>query len=69
MDDDSAKLLEVISACTGGLVTGFVVVASFLDSDGDQRIYGNTLDDQRCHTTLGLLSYGLAVETARAKES
>lgn len=67
VEQEADHLLAAITECTGGVVTGYVVVASFIDEDGDQRIYGNTMDDQRCHASLGLLSYGLAVEQGRAQ--
>jgi hypothetical protein len=73
MDDQEREadiLLAALNQIIGkGMVTGFAIVASFLDEDGDQRIYGNCMNDQRCHATMGLLDYGLAVERARAVES
>lgn len=48
------------------IVTSFVLIAAFVGTDGDSHIYGDTLDGQRCHETLGLLSYGLALENQRA---
>lgn len=68
-EETSDRLLKAVTECIGsGVVTGFVLVASFMDDDGDRRIYGETMQDQRCHETLGLLSYGLAVENRRAAQ-
>jgi predicted TIM-barrel enzyme len=50
------------------IVTGFVVLAEFTGTDGVGRIYCDTLEGQRCHSTLGLLAYGTAVETHRAAQ-
>ena len=47
------------------VVTGFVLVASFMGSEG-RAIYCDTLDGQRDHESLGLLAYATAIETARA---
>lgn len=70
-DDTSDEIMETLGRCiaadsVGGIVTGFVVMATFVDADGDRRIYCNTARDMRCHETLGLLQYGLAVESERA---
>jgi hypothetical protein len=46
------------------VVTGFVVVASFMD-DGGRSIFSDTLDEQRCHETLGLLAFATAMENHR----
>lgn len=58
-------IMDHESVDSGIIVTGFVLIASFVDTDGEGRIYGDTLDGQRCHETLGLLTYGLALENAR----
>lgn len=69
-EETSDKLLSAITECLeGGMVTGFVVMVSFVDEDGDRRIYCDTMQDQRCHEGLGLLSYGLAVEQGKAADS
>lgn len=67
-EESSDRLLKAITECVGGVVTGFVVMASFMDAEGERRIYGDTMQDQRCHETLGLLSYGMAVENRRAAD-
>ena len=48
------------------IVTQFVVLAEFLNSDGDRAIWCDTFEGQRTHQTLGLLAYGMAVENRRA---
>lgn len=48
------------------MVTGFVVLAEFLNERGQRSIWCDTFEGQRCHQTLGLLSYGMAVESRRA---
>lgn len=50
------------------VVTGFVLVASFMD-EHDQAIYCDTFEDQRGHETLGLLAHATAIETAKAAEN
>lgn len=51
------------------MVTGFVMLAEFTDANGSQHIYCDTLEGQRCHATLGLLAYGMAVEEHRAADN
>jgi hypothetical protein len=51
------------------IVTQFVVLAEFLNSDGDRAIWCDTFEGQRTHQTLGLLAYGLAVENRRAADA
>lgn len=69
---DAHRLLDAITAevrdNTGaeGFVTNYVVVASFTDGDGVANIYTETAEDQRCHETLGLLTFASAVESNRA---
>jgi hypothetical protein len=48
------------------VVMSFVVIATFLGEGGDHLIYSNTMPGQRSHETLGLVSFGLARENARA---
>jgi hypothetical protein len=53
----------------GGIVTAFAVLVEFVDVDGETSIYHETAENQRCHTTLGLLEFGAAIERNRAVES
>jgi hypothetical protein len=53
---------------TGVMVTNFVLLAAFVDEHGTGSIYTETAQDQRCHETLGLLTFGLALENRRAAE-
>lgn len=50
----------------GTFITSYVCIASFIGADGEKNIITDTASDQRCHESLGLLSWGLAVENARA---
>lgn len=65
--DPNETLVEVISSETGGICTGFVLVATFMGEDGDRRIYCDTMRGQLCHESMGLLSWGLAIEQRRAQ--
>lgn len=73
--DDNGTLSEAISAMTaqaiggGAMVTSYIVIASFITEDGDRNIITDTAYNQRCHESLGLLSWGLAVENARAADT
>lgn len=67
-EEEADVLLATISRVTGGMVTGFVLVAEFTDPEGERRIYGNTLNGQQSHSSLGLLGYGVAVETRRIQD-
>lgn len=62
------KSAEDESGCAV-IVTGYVMLAECVDESGERTIYSETMDDQRCHTTLGLLSFGMAVESHRAISS
>lgn len=43
----------------------YVLVAEWMDEDGDKHIYCDTMDDQRASETLGLISFADATERAR----
>lgn len=62
-------LLDALSKEIVGTITGYVVVACYLDTEGDYRIWTDLLDDQRCHATLGLLDFAQAVERRRAADA
>lgn len=63
--DETGALLGALAADTGGIVTGFVVLATFLGQDGEERVYFDTMAGQRATATLGLLSAATAIETRR----
>lgn len=65
--DPSGALLEALTSLLEGrgMVTGFIVVAEFVDDDGDIRLWADTMADQRSHRSMGLLEWGLTVERAR----
>jgi hypothetical protein len=71
-DGDDHRVLDAITAAirtnTGneGIVTAFALVAAFADGDGVTALYTETMPDQRCHETLGLLSFAVALENQRA---
>lgn len=67
--DSEGVFLDALSKEVDGLVTGFVVLAEFVDADGDERIYCNTMSNQRAHRTMGLLSLGMAVEKRRVADA
>ena len=69
--DPDHRILDAITANLegSGIVTGFVLVAEFTDEDGDARIICDSMTDQRCHRSMGLLAFGMAVEEARAQDS
>lgn len=50
------------------IVTGFVVLAEFLNDQGERSLWCDTFEDQRTHQTLGLLAYGTAVHNRQAAE-
>lgn len=63
--DPTGELLDVLSNQIDGLITGFVVVAEYIDRDGDVGIWSDTYTGQRAHRTLGLLEFGRTVERHR----
>ncbi len=67
--DSEGVLLDALSAEVDGLITGFVVIAEFVDGDGDERIYCDTMTNQRAHRTLGLLKFGMAVAERRVGDA
>lgn len=60
-------LAGVIDALSGlnGMLTGFVVAATFIDPEGQQRIYVDSGDEQPLTVTLGILEGMAAVERAK----
>lgn len=70
------NLLDAVSAVLNSdedvdqpvMVTGFVLLAEFVDDEGASHIYADTFEGQSCHETLGLLTYAVAVETRRAAD-
>lgn len=68
-DPDEAFLNTLQEQIGGGIVTGFVVIAEFSTSDGDQSLYCDTMTGQRTHRTMGLLQFGLAVENRKAVDA
>lgn len=48
-----------------GMVLHYALVVAWVDEDGDHRIMGSCMDDQRAHITLGLLQFGVTIEQDR----
>lgn len=48
------------------IVTEYVVLASFIESDGERSVYCDTIENQTCSQSLGLLAFGTAIENKRA---
>lgn len=73
VDDDLHNAISSTIAARedvpGALVTSYVVLAAFVDGDGVGKLYTETADGQRCHETLGLLSFALATEQHNAATS
>jgi hypothetical protein len=46
---------DVISKEVDGPVTSFVIIASYLNEDGDNMVYFKDQDDQSTHLSLGLV--------------
>lgn len=69
--DGSDLILDAIAGQeqVAGLVIGYVVVATFLDADGESRIFSDTFENQKCHQTLGLLAFATAIETRKAADA
>ena len=66
MPTEADSILNAIADEVDGMVTEFVVIASFIDPEGGSHIYTCAPDGQRCHTTLGLLDFGQAIERRKA---
>lgn len=49
-----------------GLVDSYIVIASFTDAHGKTSLYTETMKNQRCHETLGLLAFAMAQENHSA---
>jgi hypothetical protein len=61
--DAIAQAIRSTEDVTGEvLVTGYVVVASFADDTGESSVFTAAAENQRCHTSLGLLEFGAANE-------
>lgn len=65
LDGITASLTEHIGD-TAVIVTGYIAIAEFTGSSGEQLIFVDTPEEQRCHRTLGLLEYVAATERAKA---
>lgn len=69
---DQHRILDALTAeireNTGGegLVTSYIVIAAFTDTDGAGSMYTESGENQRCHESLGLLAFGMAHEQQRA---
>lgn len=53
----------------GGIVTAFVVIAEYVDADGDVCLWADSMRDQRSNRSMGLLEWGLTVERARVTQT
>ena len=67
-DPEQREHADIIEAAFGEILqpgevlTGWAVMATLMDADGEQRIYGLCPPEQLATTTLGLLDYGLTCE-------
>lgn len=52
----------------GVIVTEYLVLAAFVESDGTRCFYTDAADDQTCTQSLGLLAFATALETKRVGE-
>ena len=66
---NTERVLDLVAESVEGIVTGYVLIAEYTDVDGDQRIIADIMEDQRCHRTLGLLSFAAAIENEKAARS
>lgn len=57
----SAALYDHLAGDNGGMVTGFHVIAEFIDSDGESRMLYEWAPGQRLTTTMGLLEWARGV--------
>lgn len=48
------------------IVTEYVVLAAFVEANGERSVYCDTIEDQTCSQSLGLLAFGTAIENKRA---
>lgn len=48
---------DVIARETEGPVTSYIVIASYLDEDGENMLYLNGVDDQPVQISLGLIEF------------
>lgn len=51
------------------MVVSYVVVAEFIDHNGEKQIFTDTYEDQRRVTTLGLIEWMGAIQRGRIMES
>lgn len=67
--EEQNAMLNAIAPLVPGIVTSFILLAEFVDDEGDKNIFASTMVDQRAHVTLGLLAFGDAVERRRVTDS
>lgn len=51
-------ITEALAEEGGGMVTGYYLIAGFIDADGDHGWLYATPEDQQMATTMGLLQWG-----------
>lgn len=61
-NDEERMILDALTEWVGGIVTSFVIVAEFVDGEGDRCITGRTMPGQPYHTSLGLLAWAETFE-------
>lgn len=58
-DEAYTDIPDVISAEVDGFVTGYITIATYIDSEGVRRMYLATDDELADYEALGLLHWGL----------
>lgn len=67
---DIDPILAAVQHSLGeGMLTNYICIAEWIDSDGDKRTYSAAMEDQVLHETLGLLDWAQAVFRHRAAQS
>lgn len=66
-DDADVRLAELIASSVTQpvMVASFVVIAEVIDGEGERHVIGNTAEDQRAMTTLGLLAWAEIAQRER----
>jgi hypothetical protein len=60
---------DIISGEVNGLVTSFVVIASYLDEAGENMLYLNGIDEQPTQISLGLIEFAKLYVTKKLENT
>jgi hypothetical protein len=49
---------DALANAVEGPISSYIIIASYLDEDGETMLYLNTPEDQPIHVSMGLVEFG-----------